>query len=90
MNDVRMTRKLPALVGGIIAIAGGLIAGSRGRRSAGIVLILLGLAFVIYSSTIKEWCTLHERGWGGMRVWGDTEFGSSLGECLREKDWFEF
>ena len=90
MNNVKMTRKLPALLGGLIAIAGGVIASGQGRRSAGFLLILLGLAFVIYSLTIKEWCIVHAYGWGGARVWGATEFGTSLGECLKEKSWLDF
>jgi hypothetical protein len=87
--DVRWTLKAPALIAGLIALVGGLVATKRGRVGAGIVLVALGIAFVAYSLTIKEWCALHQHGWGG-GAWNQTGFGGDLGECLKQKGWFSF
>jgi hypothetical protein len=89
MNEVRWTWKAPAMIAGIVAVFGGLVATTRGRIIAGVIIIGVGIAFVSYSLTIKEWCAVRQSGWGG-QAWGQGGFGGSLGECLKQKGWLSF
>ena len=81
--------KAPALVLGLVSSIGGLISTRRGAVSAGILLILLGVAFVTYSFVWKDWCAGIQHGWSG-GTWGKTGLGGELGQCIRAKGWFEF
>ena len=87
--QVQWTRKAPALLSGLVSVIGGLILTRRGAISAGLLLILLGVAFVTYSFTLKDWCAGIQHGWSG-GAWGNSGFGGNLGECIRSKTWFEF
>jgi len=89
LSQVRFTRKAPALVLGLVSSIGGLLATKRGAVSAGLFLILLGVAFVTYSFTLKDWCAGIQHGWSG-GAWGNSGFGGNLGECIGSKTWFEF
>jgi hypothetical protein len=71
--------------------------GASQFRGAGIlwgsvasVVILLLLAFVVYSLVFKTWCARHERGWAGEQTWGENSFGDDAGKCVKEKSWFVF
>jgi hypothetical protein len=71
--------------------------GASQFRGAGIlwgsvasVVILLLLAFVVYSFAFKTWCARHERGWAGEQTWGENSFGDDVGKCVKEKSWFVF
>ena len=85
---VTWTRKLPAITLGVLSLLGAGIATRHGRIIAGLLLLLLAGAFVIYSFTIKEWCTLNAHAWGGQ--WEELNFNETLGECIRQKGWFSF
>jgi hypothetical protein len=87
-GQVRWTAKLPAIILGVASLLGAGVATRNGRVIAGVVLILLAAAFVIYSFTIKEWCELHNYAW--KNTWGDLSFNGTLGECIRSKSWFSF
>lgn len=50
---------------------------------AGLVLLLLVGAFVIYSAVYKDWCAQHPQ-------WGALAYGEKLGTCVREKSLFSF
>lgn len=52
------TSKLPALLGGLLAIIVGYLLASRGGRFVllGIILMAAGMWAVIYSATVHEWC----------------------------------
>ena len=86
--QVRWTAKLPAIILGVASLLGAGVATRNARVIAGVVLLLLGAAFVIYSFTIKEWCTLNQNAW--QNTWGDLSFNGTLGECIRSKSWFSF
>lgn len=86
--QVRWTAKLPAIVLGVVSLLGAGIATKWGRAIAGAVLLLLGIAFVTYSFTIKDWCVLNAYAWTNQ--WGELSFNRSLGECIREKSWLSF
>jgi hypothetical protein len=65
-------------------------------RGAGILwgsivslVILLLLAFLVYSMAFKVWCSQHERGWAGEQTWGQNTFGD-VGKCVKEKSLFSF
>ena len=87
-GQVKWTAKGPAIILGTLSILGAGIATRNGRIIAGIVLLLLSAAFVIYSFTIKEWCALHSYAW--QNNWGDLSFNGSLGECIRQRSVFSF
>ena len=87
-GQVKWTAKLPAIILGVLSLLGAGIATRQGRVIAGLVLIILGLAFVIYSFTVKEWCTLNQNAW--QNNWGDLSFNGSLGECIRQRSVFSF
>ena len=89
LSQVRFTRKAPALLSGLVSVIGGLILTRRGAISAGLLLILLGVVFVTYSFTLKDWCAGIQHGWSG-GAWGNSGFGGNLGECVRQKSWFAF
>ncbi len=89
MNDVKWTAKGPALLAGIVLILVGLLSTWRGRIIAGVVLVALGLAFVGYSLTIKNWCELRGADYG-QSAWGSSGFGGGIGDCVREKGWLSF
>jgi hypothetical protein len=86
--QVRWTAKLPAIILGVASLLGAGVATRNGRVIAGVVLILLGAAFVIYSFTLKSWCELNQNAW--QNNWGDLSFNGTLGECIRSKSWFSF
>jgi len=86
--QVRWTAKLPAIILGVASLLGAGVATRNGRVIAGVVLVLLGAAFVIYSFTIKEWCELNQNAW--QNTWGDLSFNGSLGECIRQRSVFSF
>ena len=86
--QVKWTAKLPAIILGVASLLGAGVATRNGRVIAGVVLLLLGAAFVIYSFSIKEWCTLNQNAW--QNTWGDLSFNGTLGECIRSKSWFSF
>jgi hypothetical protein len=58
--------------------------------SAASVVILLLLAFVVYSMAFKTWCARHERGWDGEQTWGQNSFGDDAGKCVQSKSLFSF
>ena len=87
-GQVKWTAKLPAIILGVLSLLGAGIATRQGRVIAGVVLIILGLAFVIYSFTIKEWCELHAYAW--QNAWGELSFNGTLGECIRQRSIFSF
>lgn len=89
MGDVRWTAKLPTLAAGIVLILAGLFASTRRATAAAIILIALGLAFVGYSLTIKDWCELKPTTMG-QSAWGQGGFGGGIGECLKAKGWLSF
>jgi hypothetical protein len=60
----------------------------RGRLILLGCFLLLGVAFIGYSLLLKEWCGLAQTGWG-QGHFGQTGFGGQLGECLKQKGWFE-
>ena len=86
--QVKWTAKLPAIILGVASLLGAGVATRNGRVIAGVVLILLGAAFVIYSFTLKSWCELNQNAW--QNTWGDLSFNGTLGECIRSKSWFSF
>jgi len=87
-GQVRWTAKLPAIILGVASLLGAGVATRNGRVIAGVVLILLGAAFVIYSFTLKSWCELNQNAW--QNNWGELSFNGTLGECIRSKSWFSF
>ena len=87
-GQVRWTAKLPAIILGVASLLGAGVATRKGRVIAGVVLLLLAGAFVIYSFTIKEWCALHTNAW--QNNWGELSFNGSLGECIRQRSVFSF
>jgi hypothetical protein len=64
-------------------------AGGLWGSVAGVIILLL-LAFVVYSVAFKTWCARHERGWAGEQTWGENSFGDDAGRCVKEKSWFVF
>lgn len=70
----------------------GALASMRGAWViVGIFVLLLLVAFVIYSVAVKEWCAQHERGWDGtQQVWGEKDFSDDIGVCIRSKSLFSF
>ena len=86
--QVKWTAKLPAIILGVASLLGAGVATRNGRVIAGVVLVLLAAAFVIYSFTLKSWCELNQNAW--QNTWGDLSFNGSLGECIRSKSWFSF
>ena len=58
-----------------------LVAGKK--ITAGIVILLLAAAFVIWSVAFKDWCEQHP-------VWGQLAYGEKLGTCIKEKSLFSF
>lgn len=83
------TAKGPTLIAGLILILAGLFASSRRAFVLAAVLVALGLAFVGYSLTIKNWCELHGTEFG-QSAWGAGGFGGGIGDCLKEKGWLSF
>lgn len=88
-DDARIawTAKGPALIAGLVAIVLAMVATARGRLILAGVLLFLGAAFLTYSLTLKQWCVAHHGGWGG--AWGENAFGDTLGDCIKEKGWFQ-
>ena len=87
-GQVKWTAKLPAIILGVASLLGAGVATRNGRVIAGVVLILLAAAFVIYSFTLKSWCELNQNAW--QNTWGDLSFNGSLGECIRQRSVFSF
>lgn len=85
--DNSWTMKLPLLVAGVVALVVGGLTLLRGHTRAaiigGLVLVGLGLCFVTYSFTIKEWCVPAQA----------SAFSSGMHHglrgCLRWKGWYE-
>lgn len=88
MMETKWTDKLPALVVGVLLLLTGLFATWKGRIAAGIILAVLGLGFVGYSATIKDWCEMKGTTLG-QTAWGNG-FGASFDQCLRQKGYFSF
>ena len=86
--QVRWTAKLPAIILGVASLFGAGAATRNGRVIAGVVLVLLAAAFVIYSFTLKSWCELNQNAW--QNTWGELSFNGSLGECIRQRSVFSF
>lgn len=64
---------------------------ARIGSAVGVLVVLLVLAFVIYSLIWKVWCTQHERGWGGgVQTWGTEAYSMDVGECRKSKSLFSF
>ena len=86
--QVKWTAKLPAIILGVASLLGAGVATRNGRVIAGVVLILLGAAFVIYSFTLKSWCELNQNAW--QNTWGELSFNGTLGECIRQRPILSF
>jgi hypothetical protein len=70
----------------------GVGAGISARRvsvaAVGILLLLL-IAFAVYSFAFKVWCARYERAWAS-EAWGTKIFGEELGNCVEDKSWLSF
>lgn len=88
-QETDWTAKGPALIAGLILILIGIFAGSRRSLMLAAVLVLIGMAFVGYSLTIKDWCQLRGAELG-TTAWGGGGFGGGIGDCLKSKHWLSF
>jgi len=85
-EDTQWTNKLPALLIGLVLIVAGLFASWRRAVIAAVLLLALGTAFIGYSLTIKDWCSLRGSTLG-QSPWGQG-FGASFDQCAKQKGWF--
>ena len=69
----------------------GLRAVTKARKYSylmGLALFIIGVVFVGYSTTIKEWCVPRQNVPAVLAF--STDFHVSLHGCLRNKGWLEF
>ena len=88
MSDVRWTEKLATLAIGLAVCAIGVsiitkFIPAQHFRLAGIALILIGVGFVSYSLSVKQWC-------GSPRAFNTAFHSQSFESCLRQKGWLAF
>ena len=83
----KLTAKLPLLIGGLLLLLGGAFIAARGTTKAvigGSVLISGGLAAIIWSASIHNWCVPDDMKWGN-RPFNQMRFHDgppSLNDCL--------
>jgi hypothetical protein len=89
MPKVEWTAKLPTLLVGLFLwLLAAIVAGKRGWTWAVAAFFALGFGFIVYSTTIKEWCRMPVQGWG-QTAWSHGSWSASFGSCVR-KTWLEF
>ena len=81
-NQYQPTNKAPTLILGVAALIVGLIFLLRRFWYAGVALAVIGIALLIYSTTIHEWCAPKNVKFGA--AFGEMMWKSpSVHDCLR-------